>query len=106
MGVYRIAASVHFAGDQHDVADLQFPGFGFRNRSAEEDFLTGAGRFAAGAHLLPGLFHVTIEPAFDRTCASIQDNSQAPECPAVVGHRNEEAGWEPVDSTDLAADQS
>ena len=67
---------------------------------------------AAGA-LEAGLVHhrhrrhrrVAIEPLADGAGRTVEHHAETAERPAVVGHRNEEAGGQPVEDADLAADQ-
>jgi hypothetical protein len=48
---------------------------------------------------------IAVQPAIDRAGRRVQHHAKAAERPAVVGDRHEEAGRQPVERADLAADK-
>ena len=104
--VHGVAARVHLAGDQHHVADLQRAHLLLR--SAARVSTTSrpvSGKPSPCAMRSTGRDGSRYSHLRDRAARRVQPHAQPPERPAIVGHRNEETGGQPVGRGDLAADQ-
>src|SRR4030095_903205 len=89
----------------HDIADLKPADLLFSNRRAQHLLLARADESAPVGHRDRGFLLVAVEPAFDRAGLRVERDAQTPERPAVVSHRDEEAGGQAIEYADLAADQ-
>ena len=100
-----IAARIHVAVDEHHVAHLQRAHLFFRERRFQVDLAAAEREAFRLGEPLDGPRRIAVEPLGDGAACGVEPHAQPPERPALVSHRNEEAGWKPVGRGDLAADQ-
>ena len=103
--VHGIAARERGSVQQHDIAHLQRTDGGLVDGRLQHHL--AAGPLEAGlVHHRDGRHRrIAIEPFLDCARLRIDHDAQAPEGPAVVRHRHEEAGGQAVERAHLAADE-
>src|SRR5262245_47525520 len=100
-----VAPGVHLSGDHHNVADLQLANLLFADWRNQRLFISGHPEAFTCRDVLFGPGFVAIEPPLDLSALRVEHNSEPSKRPAVVGYRHEETRGQPIERTDLAADQ-
>ncbi len=105
MMVDRVTAGVHAAAQQDNVADLERSHGRFVQRGGERNLAARALEARLVHHRNRGHGRIAIQPLRDVAAASVEDDAQPPEGPAVVRHGDEKAGRQTVERAGLAANE-
>ena len=105
MRMHGVAPREHAPGEEHDVADLQSPCVFCGERRAERHLAARSREAGLIEHRDDWRRRIAIQPALDQAGRSVEHHPETPERPAVVRDRHEEAGRQPVERADLAADE-
>ena len=103
--MHGVAPREDLTREQDDVADVQLADFLLCGRRRNGDCASRPSQSFAIDHRRDGHRRVAVEPMPDGAARAVERDAEAPERPAVVSHRHEEARGQAIERADLATDE-